>query len=465
MKVAWRRATLLALAVVLALVFTLTPGQARSATVVLPDFTKIAKEANEYVVNIYTTQVIERRVMGPEDMFRFFFGDKFGPFFPGIPHKFKRRSLGSGFIIDPKGYILTNNHVVKGATEIKVKLHDGSTYNAKLVGADPKTDIALIKIDPKGKKLAVAKLGDSDKVEIGEWVLAVGNPFGLSYTVTAGIISAKGRIIGEGPYDNFLQTDASINPGNSGGPLIEARTGEVIGINTAIVAQAQGIGFAIPINMAKEILPQLKTKGKVIRGWLGVYIQALTPELAKSFGLKEAKGAVITQVIKDSPAEKAGLKEGDIIIEYNGKKISELRELPRMVAATPPGTTVTIKVLRNGRPKTLKVKIGTMPEEEATLGELGNEQLKLGLKVAPLPPEVTQQTGIHGGVYVTQVEPGSPADEAGIQPGDIILRVNRKRIRSLADFRRAMARIKPGEVVAFLIRRGNSSFYVAIQVK
>ena len=465
MKVAWRRATLLALAVILALAFTLTPGQVRSATVVLPDFTKIAKEANEYVVNIYTTQVIERRVMGPEDMFRFFFGDKFGPFFPGIPRKFKRRSLGSGFIIDPKGYILTNNHVVKGATEIKVKLHDGSTYDAKLVGADPKTDIALIKIDPKGKKLAVAKLGDSDKVEIGEWVLAVGNPFGLSYTVTAGIISAKGRIIGEGPYDNFLQTDASINPGNSGGPLIEARTGEVIGINTAIVAQAQGIGFAIPINMAKEILPQLKTKGKVIRGWLGVYIQALTPELAKSFGLKEAKGAVITQVIKDSPADKAGLKEGDIIIEYNGKKISELRELPRMVAATPPGTTVTIKVLRNGKPKTLKVKIGTMPEEEATLGELGNEQLKLGLKVAPLPPEVTQQTGIQGGVYVTQVEPGSPADEAGIQPGDIILRVNRKRIRSLADFRRAMARIKPGEVVAFLIRRGNSSFYVAIQVK
>ena len=465
MKERVQKGVLLALAAVFVLAFLSGPAKAKSATVVLPDFTKIAKEANEYVVNIYTTQVIERRVMGPEDMFRFFFGDRFRPPFPGIPRKFKRRSLGSGFIIDPHGYILTNNHVVKGATEIKVKLHDGSTYNAKLVGADPKTDIALIKIDPKGKKLVAAQLGDSDRVEIGQWVLAVGNPFGLSYTVTAGIISAKGRVIGEGPYDNFLQTDASINPGNSGGPLINAMTGKVIGINTAIVAQAQGIGFAIPINMAKEILPQLKTRGRVIRGWLGVYIQAMTPELAKSFGLKKAEGAVITQVIKDSPADKAGLKEGDIIMEYRGKKIKSLRELPRMVAATPPGTVVTLKVLRNGRLKTLKVKIGTMPQEEASLAEPGGEQLKLGLKVAPIPPEVSQKTGITGGVYVTQVEPGTPAYDAGIQPGDIILRVNRKRIRSLADFREAMARIKPGEVVAFLIRRGNSSFYVAIQVK
>ena len=204
----------------LAVVFSLLPRPAPAIPTVLPDFTQIAKEANEFMVNIYTTQVVERRVMGPEDMFRFFFGNPFNNLRPGVPRKFKRRSLGSGFIIDPKGYILTNNHVVKSATEIKVKLHDGSTYKAKLVGADPKTDIALIKIDPKGKPLAYAKLGNSDKVQIGEWVLAVGNPFGLSYTVTAGIISAKGRVIGEGPYDNFLQTDASINPGNSGGPLI-----------------------------------------------------------------------------------------------------------------------------------------------------------------------------------------------------------------------------------------------------
>jgi len=465
MKGKVKKGVLLALAVALALTVSLGPVTARgTTTAALPDFTRIAKEANEFVVNIYTTQVIERRVLGPEDMFRFFFGDKFGPFFPGMPRKFKRRSLGSGFIIDSQGYILTNNHVVKGATEIKVKLHDGSTYDAKLVGADPKTDIALIKIEPKGKKLTAAKLGDSDKAEIGQWVVAVGNPFGLSYTITAGIISAKGRVIGEGPYDNFLQTDASINPGNSGGPLINM-DGEVIGINTAIVAQGQGIGFAIPINMAKEILPQLKTKGKVVRGWLGVYIQAITPELAKSFGLKKATGAVITQVMKGSPADKAGLKEGDIIVEYRGKKIKNLRELPRLVAITLPGTVVEMKILRNGKMKTIRVKIGTMPEEEAALAEPSGEQVKLGLKVAPIPPEVTEQTGIRSGVYVTQVDPGSPAYEGGIRPGDIILRVNRRRIRSLAGFRRAMARIKPGEVVAFLIRRGNSSFYVAIQVK
>ncbi len=433
----------------------------------LPDFTRIAKEANEYVVNIYTTQVIERRFTGPEDMFRFFFGERFNhlfPNFPSIPRKFKRRSLGSGFVIDPKGYILTNYHVVKGATEIKVRLHDGSTYRAKLVGADPKTDIALIKINPKGRVLKCAKLGDSDRVKIGEWVLAVGNPFGLSYTVTAGIISAKGRVIGEGPYDNFLQTDASINPGNSGGPLINLR-GEVIGINTAIVAHAQGIGFAIPINMAKEILPQLKSKGKVIRGWLGVYVQGLTPELAKSFGLKKTEGVVVTQVIKDSPAEKAGIKEGDIILEFNGKRIKEIRQLPHTVAMTAPGTVVPVRILRNGKEINLRVKVGTMPEEEVSLGESGGIKARIGLKVAPLPPDVIQQTGIKGGVYVVEVDPGSPADEAGIHHGDIILRVNRRRIRNLGDFNKVMAGIRPGEVVAFLIRRGDTSFYVALQIK
>ncbi len=456
----------LLLALFLAAVFSLPSHPTLAAAPTLPDFTHIAKEANEFVVNIYTTQIIEKRVMGPEDMFRFFFGNQFNNLLPGVPRKFKRHSLGSGFIIDPKGYILTNNHVIKGATEIKIKLHDGSTYKAKLVGADPKTDIALIKINPKGKTLTCAELGNSDNVQIGEWVLAVGNPFGLSYTVTAGIISAKGRVIGEGPYDNFLQTDASINPGNSGGPLINME-GKVIGINTAIVAQGQGIGFAIPINMAKEILPQLKTRGKVIRGWLGVYVQALTPELAKSFGIKRAKGAVVTQVIEGSPAEKAGIKEGDIIIEVNGKKIKSVRELPPLVAMIPPGKVVPIKILRNGKVRIIRVKIGTMPEEEVSLGGPGSSSMKvkLGLKVAPLPPEVTQQTGIKGGVYVVEVKPGSPAEEAGIHHGDIILRVNRHRIRSIKDFDRIMAKTKPGEVVAFLIRRGDSSFYVAIQIR
>jgi len=441
-------------------------GISHASSVILPDFTKIAAEANDYVVNIYTTQIIERRAIAPpDDIFRFFFGDEFFKrFFEGMPRRFKRRSLGSGFIIDKKGYILTNYHVVKGASKIKVKLHDGSSYNAKIVGSDPKTDIALIKIDPKEKKLKVAPLGDSDKIKIGDWVLAVGNPFGLSYTVTAGIISAKGRVIGEGPYDNFLQTDASINPGNSGGPLINIK-GEVIGINTAIVAQGQGIGFAIPINMAKEILPQLKTRGKVIRGWLGVYIQAVTPELAKSFGLKITKGAVVTQVLKGSPAEKAGLKEGDVILEYRGKEIKGVRDLPRLVAMTPPGTRVKMKIFRDGKIKTLWVKVGAMPEEEATIPHEGKVKLRLGIKVQPVPPQIKEELNIEGGVYVSSVEPGSPADEAGIQHGDIILRVNRKKIRNLSDFKRAISKIKPGEIVAFLIKRGSSSFYVAIQVR
>jgi serine protease Do len=463
MKTGIMKRGLVGIIVSIALLASYLPAQ--SSALVPSNFTSIAKEANEFMVNIYTTQVIERRLIGPDEMFRFFFGNQFRHFFQGMPKKFKRRSLGSGFIIDKKGYILTNNHVVKGATEIKVKLHDGSTHDAKLIGSDSKTDIALIKIDPKGTKLVAAKLGDSDKAEIGQWVLAVGNPFGLSYTVTAGIISAKGRVIGEGPYDNFIQTDASINPGNSGGPLINMN-GEVIGINTAIVAQGQGIGFAIPINMAKEILPQLKTKGRVTRGWLGVYVQALTQELAKSFGIKETHGAVVTQVIENSPADKGGIKEGDIITEFNGKKIKEMRELPHYVAITPPGTKVKIKVLRNGKEKLLNVKVGVMPEEEASLGGVeGSKKAELGLKVAPIPPDITAETGVKGGVYVTEVDPGSPADQTGIQQGDIILRVNRKRVTDLSDFNKALSKIKPGEIVAFLIRRGDSSFYVAIRMQ
>ncbi|MBI5286339.1 MAG: trypsin-like peptidase domain-containing protein, partial [Deltaproteobacteria bacterium] len=281
-------------------------------------FIELAKTLGPVVVNISTTQVVREKPRVPFPEFRGpcedFFGDEFFRFFDEFPQReFKRQSLGSGFIINKEGYILTNNHVVEDAEEILVTLSDKREYKAKVIGRDSRLDLGLVKIDAKDD-LPVAILGDSDKLQIGEWVMAIGNPFALSHTVTAGIVSAKGRVIGAGPYDNFIQTDASINPGNSGGPLFNLR-GEVIGINTAIIAGGQGIGFALPINMAKEVLSQLKEKGKVTRGWIGVSIQDVTPELARSFGLKEKHGALVSSAMKDDPADKAGIRPGDIIVE------------------------------------------------------------------------------------------------------------------------------------------------------
>ena len=303
-------------------------------------FTELVKRVGPEVVNISTTKVIKRgpmpRPFGNEGPWRDFFGDDFFErFFGQMPRERKQRSLGSGVIIDPKkGYILTNNHVIAGADEITVRLDDGKEYSAEVVGRDPKTDLALIRTKTALDIESGAPLGDSDKVEIGEWVMAIGNPFGLERTVTVGILSAKGRVIGAGPYDDFLQTDAAINPGNSGGPLFNMQ-GEVIGINTAIVASGQGIGFAIPINMAKDLLPQLE-KGKVTRGWLGVSIQEVTEEIAKSFNLKDAKGALVAEVMEDTPAHRGGIERGDIIISFDGKEVETPNELQRIVAGTPP---------------------------------------------------------------------------------------------------------------------------------
>ncbi len=438
-----------------------------SAWATLPDFVPIAKKMNPTVVNVYTTQIIETPAMPfpNDDIFKWFFGENnpFGHFF-NAPRKFKRRSLGSGFIIDEKGYILTNNHVVEKASEIKVKLFDGTTYKAKVVGKDPKTDVALIKIDPKGKKLHVAELGDSDALQIGEWVLAIGNPFGLSYTVTAGIVSAKGRVIGEGPYDNFIQTDASINPGNSGGPLVNTQ-GKVVGINTAIIARAQGIGFAIPINMVKALLPQLRTKGKVVRGWLGVTVQPLTDALAKALKVPEKKGALVSEVMKGSPAEKGGLKSQDVIVEFNGKPVKSGRDLSIAVAATRPGTKVTIKVIRNGRPKLLKFRVGTMPDNVESGMVLNNTEKtakKLGMKVTNVPPEVASRLGISGGVYVAELDPTGPAAEAGIQQGDVIVEVNRHKVKNLGDFNRVISHIRRGAYITMLVKRRFGSLYVAM---
>ena len=336
----------------------------------LPDFVSLAKRLRPVVVNVSTTQVSEGRDQ-PQ------FGDPFGQndpsnefwrrFFgaPSQPGPYRQKSLGSGFIIDRDGSILTNNHVVENAQKIVVKLADGQEYEAKVVGRDPKTDIAVIKINAKGN-LPVASLGDSDRLEVGEWVMAIGNPFGLDNTVTSGIVSAKGRHIGQGPYDNFIQTDASINPGNSGGPLINL-SGEVVGINTAIFSRTGGnigIGFAIPTNLVKELLPQLKGKGKVTRGYLGVAIQKVTPEIAESLGMDSARGALVSNVSKDGPAEKAGVKVGDVILEFDGREVTGSTDLPILVARTAVNKKVRLKVLRDKKEATLTAAVGELKEEK-----------------------------------------------------------------------------------------------------
>jgi serine protease Do len=321
-------------------------------------FAPLVKKEGPAVVNISTRQVVKVQQQSP-------FGDPqmdqfFKHFFGGAPQQEQvRQSLGSGFIISADGYILTNNHVVDKATDIKVSLSDGRTFDAKLVGKSPEIDIALIKIEAAG--LPAADLGDSNAIEVGDWVVAIGNPFGLSNTVTAGIVSAKGRVVGIGPYDDLIQTDAAINPGNSGGPLFNIK-GEVVGINTVIIATGQNLGFAIPISMVKEVLPAIKEKGRPDMGWLGVSAKQVTPEIASAAGLQEPTGAFVTEIVKGSPAEKAGLRRGDVIVELDGKKILDPSELPRMVAFGHIGKTVTLNILRQGKPQEIKVAVEMRPE-------------------------------------------------------------------------------------------------------
>src|SRR5574341_497828 len=336
-----------------------------SAAVVTPSgspqsFADLAEKLAPSVVNIKVTKA--ERVMGPEGFtpdspFGEFFQHFFGEMPPG-PREFRQQGAGSGFIIGQDGLIVTNNHVVEAAKEVTVTLATKEEFPAKIIGRDPKTDIALVKIHPKGR-LPVAALGDSDRLRVGDWVVAIGNPFGLSNTVTAGIVSAKGRVIGAGPYDDFIQTDASINPGNSGGPLFNMQ-GEVVGINTAIMASGQGIGFAVPVNLAKNLLPQLEARGEVTRGYLGVNIQAITPALAKSLNLKGNKGALVGEVTKGAPADAAGLKRGDVIVAFDGREVAEVHNLPPLVAATPVGKEVAITILRNGAEQTLRITVGKM---------------------------------------------------------------------------------------------------------
>jgi len=430
-------------------------------------FTELVKRVGPEVVNISTTKVIKRgpmpRTFGNEGPWRDFFGDDFFErFFGQMPRERKQRSLGSGVIIDPqKGYILTNNHVIAGADEITVRLDDGKEYNAEVVGRDPKTDLALIRTKVALDVEVGAPLGDSDTTEIGEWVMAIGNPFGLERTVTVGILSAKGRVIGAGPYDDFLQTDAAINPGNSGGPLFNMK-GEVIGINTAIVASGQGIGFAIPINMAKELLPQLE-KGKVTRGWLGVSIQEVTEDIAKSFKLKDAKGALVAEVMEDTPAQRGGLERGDIIISFDGKEVETPNELQRIVASTSPDKGVKVKVIREGKIKTLTVKVGTMPGEIPETEQAVTSDL--GLTVQTLTPELAEQfnwSRDEKGVLITGVDPSGAGAETGLRRGDLIKEIDRQNVETTEDYSRILGKAKKGESVLFLIKRGTRTFYITL---
>lgn len=438
-----------------------------------PDsFAELAAEEGHVAVNISSTKIVEgfgRSLPFPGREFRDFFGDEFfRRFFGEVPEKeMKQTSLGSGVVVSKDGYILTNNHVVADAEEILVTFYDKEKYDAEIIGRDPKTDLALIKIKVD-KPTAAARLGDSDKLRVGDWVVAIGNPFGLGNTLTAGVVSAKGRVLGAGPYDNFIQTDASINPGNSGGPLFNL-DGEVIGINTAIFTQSGGnigIGFAIPINIAKSVMSQLKEKGRVIRGWLGVVIQLITPEIKEKFGLKTTKGALIGEITKDSPAERGGLNRGDVIISFDGKKVEEMNSLPPMVAETAIGKEVEIVVIRKGKEQRLTVKIGEL-KEEARIAATSIPEFEeaFGLSVQELTPELAESLSLEDekGVVVSGVRRGSPAYEAGLQRGDLVQEIEKEPVENMDDYKRIMQESASKNQILMVIRHEGHTRYVVLK--
>jgi serine protease Do len=437
-------------------------------------FANVAEAIKPAVININT---FSKGAGGPgpggggggRTPFEEFFGEEFFKrFFGDAPERMPQRSLGSGVIVDPTGIALTNAHVVEKATDIEVVTLDGSKHRAKVVGLDKKTDLAVLKLDEGKGTFKFARLGDSEKMQVGDWVIAVGSPFGLQATVTAGIISAKARQIGQGPFDDFLQTDAAINPGNSGGPLVNMQ-GEVVGINTAIVAGGSGIGFAIPSNMARKIYTELNAKGRVTRGWLGVSIQPLTPELARSFGAKDSKGVLVSDVVPDSPAAKAGVKPGDILLEFEGKKMEAPSDLQRAVAFSSPGKDSKMKVWREQAEKSLDIKIGEAPDEREAQGPRPGGKATpstLGMDVRPVTPEVAKQLNLKTseGVIVARVDENSAAAEAGVQRGDVIREINRQKVRSLTDYERLTKDVKEGDRLTVLLQRGPMSLYVAFTV-
>jgi serine protease Do len=440
-----------------------------SAPAVAPTdgWVQLARELKPAVVNISTKRAVE----APEAMSPFGDDERFNQFFKhffGNQPRRPARSLGSGFVINQDGHIVTNNHVVANATEIRVKLSDGRELPAKVVGRDPKTDLALLKVEATG--LPVIPLGNSGELQVGESVMAIGNPFGLEQTVTTGIVSATGRVIGEGPYDNFIQTDASINPGNSGGPLINAR-GQAVGINTAIFTQtggSVGIGFAIPVDLAKSVVTQLATAGHVVRGYLGVSIQPVTADLAKSFGISETAGALVSSVVDGSPAAKAGVKPGDVITEYDGRKVARSEDLPRAVAESAIGREVPVTVLRDGKPVTLRATVAKLDEAGApsAMATKGTKETKetLGLSLQPMTPAEARERGLgdRGGVLVRGVQDGSPAANAGLRSGDVITEVNRAPVKSADDVQQAMEKRAKDKPSLFLVHRNGASVYIAV---
>ena len=435
-------------------------------------FSDIARVITPTVVNISTSKFIERKVSPFSHFFDNPFGDIFEPF--QVPRKWKEQSLGSGVIISDDGYIITNFHVVEKADEIMVTLYDKRIFSGKIIGSDPKTDIAVIKIS--AGNLPAIKWGDADKLQVGEFVLAFGNSFGLSNTVTLGIVSALGRAnVGIADYEDFIQTDAAINPGNSGGPLVNIK-GELIGINTAIFSRTggyQGVGFAVPSNMARSVMEQLQKEGKVIRGWLGVTIQDISQGLAGEFGLSDVTGALVTDISPGSPAEEAGLKRGDVILEINDRKVNDVVSLRNMVAQSDVGSRMKLKILRDGEESMLYAVIVELPQEFAEVvrekpeDEVREENELAGFRVMEFTSEIAKQLRLsrkERGVIVTGVVPGSAADEAGIKKGDVIQEINRQKVTDLKDFNRIVSHIRDGETFLLFINKREKKFYVPFKI-
>lgn len=457
-----------------------------SGTEMAPGFPEVAKAVRPAVVNITPAKTLvrehkRREGRSPMDQMEEFFGFDFPRQFGPKPHGPSDRDpsergphrggMGSGVIIAADGYVITNNHVVEGAKEVQVTLPDKREFTGKIVGADPKTDLALVKID--AKDLPSVPWGDSSKLQVGEYVLAVGNPFGLNSTVTLGIVSALGRgRMGITQYEDFIQTDAAINPGNSGGALVNTK-GELIGINTAIFSQTggyQGVGFAVPTSMAKPVVDSLVKTGKVVRGYMGVSIQDLTPDLAKSFGIKTEKGVLISDVASDSPADEAGLKQGDVIVGYQGEAVEDAPALQRLVTRTPVGTKATIKVLRDGHEKDVTVKIAEQPDAVKTAKAETNTEDSIalaGIEVQGLDRKTARELGLNDkakGVVVTNIDPESPANESGLQPGDVIQEINRQEIKSVKDYEKAASALKKDQPALLLINRRGASLFLTVKV-